>query len=126
MAQKLGARLIVAHVVEPLWYPHDWDYMPLIERKGAGSGRIGTAARETEARQHLRKFAGEKIDRAVQVTPVVRTGTPWNEIVALAKEIKADLIVIGTHGRTGIKHVVMGSTAERVVRHASCPVLVVR
>jgi nucleotide-binding universal stress UspA family protein len=52
-------------------------------------------------------------------------GTAWNRIVGAAKSWNADLIVLGTHGRTGLKHALMGSTAERVVRHANCPVLVV-
>jgi len=56
----------------------------------------------------------------------LRVGIPWSEIVAAAKELNCDLIVIATHGYTSWKHVLTGSTAERVVRHAGCPVLVVR
>jgi universal stress protein A len=52
-------------------------------------------------------------------------GTAWNQIVEMAKSWNADMVVIGTHGRTGLKHALLGSTAERVVRHAACPVLVV-
>ena len=55
------------------------------------------------------------------------TGTPWNETVAIAKrDPSIDLIVMGTHGRTGLKHALLGSVAEKVVRHAPCPVLVAR
>lgn len=53
-------------------------------------------------------------------------GSPGDEIVAAAKSFGADLIVIGSHGRTGITRVLMGSVAEAVMRHAPCPVLVVR
>jgi len=56
----------------------------------------------------------------------VRTGKAFNEINQVASELKADLIVISTHGYTGLKHTLLGSTAERVVRHAPCAVLVVR
>ena len=56
----------------------------------------------------------------------LETGVPFVEIVKLAQHIKADLIVISTHGRTGLKHALIGSTAERVVRTASCPVLSIR
>jgi nucleotide-binding universal stress UspA family protein len=56
---------------------------------------------------------------------VVR-GVPFVEIIRIAKERSADLIVIGTHGRTGIDHMLFGSTAEKVVRKSSCPVLTVR
>jgi universal stress protein A len=53
-------------------------------------------------------------------------GVAWNEIVRLAVAREADLIVMGTHGRSGLKHVVLGSVAEKVVRHAPCSVLIVR
>jgi nucleotide-binding universal stress UspA family protein len=53
-------------------------------------------------------------------------GVPWVEIVRFAEKRAVDLIVMGTHGRTGISHAFIGSVAERVVRHAPCPVLVVR
>ena len=57
---------------------------------------------------------------------LVRAGQPYYEITTAAKELDVDLIVITTHGRTGLKHALLGSTAERVVRHAPCPVLTVR
>ena len=119
-ANQFGASLTLVHVVEPFWYPHDWDYVPGLE------GKLGTDARKSEARKELSAVAKDVVQPTVPVTPHVRSGTPWNEIVIAAKEHSADLIIIGTHGRTGLKHVVMGSTAERVVRHAGCPVLVVR
>jgi universal stress protein A len=53
-------------------------------------------------------------------------GTAYEEICAIARELKADLIVIATHGYTGYRHMFLGSTAERVVQHSPCPVLVVR
>ena len=62
----------------------------------------------------------------VNVSAVVREGRPYKEICAAAKALTADLIVLTTHGYTGLKHVWLGSTSERVVRHALCPVLVVR
>ena len=65
------------------------------------------------------------VSRALKDDPVVSKRTK-KKIIDLAEKLGADLIVISTHGNTGIKHVLMGSTAERVVRHARCPVLVVR
>lgn len=56
----------------------------------------------------------------------IRSGKPFREIVAAAEELKADLVVIATHGNGGLKHLMLGSTAERTVRYAPCPVLVVR
>ena len=64
---------------------------------------------------------------AVQGAPTLaRVGRPFVEISELAREMEVDLIILGTHGYTGLKHVLLGSTAERVVRHAPCPVLTVR
>jgi nucleotide-binding universal stress UspA family protein len=62
---------------------------------------------------------------SVPITTVTRSGQAAPEIVAHAKEISADLIVMGTHGRGRLQHVLLGSVAERVVHHSSCPVLVV-
>lgn len=64
--------------------------------------------------------AGKTVQR------VIRRGTPFVEIVRYAKDVDADLIVIGTHGRGGLAHVLLGSVAEKVVRKAPCPVLTVR
>ncbi|MGE3544969.1 MAG: universal stress protein [Kofleriaceae bacterium] len=64
---------------------------------------------------------------ATIVTTAVRTGAPWHEIVETVRsDVSFDLVVVGTHGRTGLKHVLLGSVAEKVVRHSPCPVLVVR
>ena len=76
--------------------------------------------------RRLATFARDEIEDMIPVQAEVRIGKPHREIVAEAKEAGADLIVIATHGYTGLKHAFIGSTAERVVRHASCPVLVVR
>jgi nucleotide-binding universal stress UspA family protein len=66
------------------------------------------------------------IGDSVPSATLTRFGEAWAEIVAVAKEQGADLIVISTHGRTGFEHALLGSTTEKVVRHAPCPVLVVR
>jgi glycine betaine transporter len=79
-----------------------------------------------EAKLKLQATAQQEIEELVPVYPEVRIGKAYNEIVAAAKVSCADLIVIATHGYTGLKHALLGSTAERVVRHAHCPVLVVR
>lgn len=62
----------------------------------------------------------------VAVDGMVREGPAWSEICAAAVEIKADLVVIGTHGRRGLAHALLGSVAEKVVRSAPCPVLTIR
>ena len=67
-----------------------------------------------------------RLDQQLLKEVLVRVGTAFEVITNVARDCKADVIVITTHGHTGLKHVFMGSTAERVVRHAPCPVFVVR
>ena len=74
----------------------------------------------------LSKLVVDEIRGLVATDVLVRTGSPADEIVNIAEKLPADIIVISTHGRSGLKHVLLGSVAERVVRHAHCPVLVVR
>lgn len=78
------------------------------------------------AERELKAWVEREIPAGVKATALVRCGSPYREIVAAAQEVNADLIVISTHGHTGLKHVFLGSTAESVVRYATCPVFVVR
>lgn len=71
-------------------------------------------------------LAQRHVDPVVPVNPRVRQGKPCAEIVAAARDLNIDLIVLATRGYTGLRHVLLGSTAEQVVRHAPCPVRVVR
>jgi len=68
----------------------------------------------------------DRVKDSVTATESVREGKTWVEICEAAKEDGADIIIMGSKGRTGLSHVLIGSVAETVVRHASCPVLVVR
>lgn len=79
-----------------------------------------------DAEKQLAEFAGKKGTCAVPVETRVSMGEAVWEICKVAEEFHADLIIMGSHGRTGLSHVFLGSVAERVVRHASCPVLVAR
>ena len=80
----------------------------------------------TEATVKLETLALHEVHGAVPVERQVHVGSPAHEILNVAADAATDLIVISTHGRTGLKHVFMGSVAEEVVRRAPCPVLVVR
>ena len=80
----------------------------------------------TEARQSLDKIVQEQVPRGVDVEATVVTGNTVDAIVGFARDQNADLLVMCTHGRTGLSHVLMGSTAESVVRRAPCPVLTLR
>jgi nucleotide-binding universal stress UspA family protein len=74
----------------------------------------------------LTALAAREVAGAAPVEAQVRQGQPVQEIVRHAQEAGVDLIILSTHGRTGLRHVLMGSVAENVVRYAPCPVLVVR
>jgi len=79
-----------------------------------------------EAEQSLSRYAEDLDRRGLQVETVVREGYPAAVIVDEAASQPADLIVIGTHGLSGLKHMLLGSIAERVVQKAPCPVLTVK
>jgi universal stress protein A len=81
---------------------------------------------EEEARQNLDEFENELLKRGINVKAFMRVGYPFEEIILMANDPDIDLIIIGSHGRSGIKRLLLGSTAERVVEHAPCPVLVVK
>ena len=113
---KLGSALILFHVVEPT--------PPM-----GGMESVALAQSDSEvaawALKELAKLAHRESGDDKQVTNLVRIGKPFHEITTEAGENQADLIVIATHGYTGVEHLLLGSTAERVVRHAPCPVLTV-
>jgi nucleotide-binding universal stress UspA family protein len=79
---------------------------------------------ESVRRQLLEMASG--LDSARDTEVIVRVGRPWHEVISAVIELGNDLLVVTTHGRTGFKHMLMGSVAEKIVRHATCPVLVVR
>jgi len=81
---------------------------------------------QKEVEEEFKKFIPEDIESSVQVQRLVRVGEPYVEILRQAKESAVDLIVMSTHGRSGISHTLLGSVAEKVVRKASCPVLTVK
>jgi nucleotide-binding universal stress UspA family protein len=96
------------------------------EAKGKKRTDKNFAAIEKVAMKQLSTIAGQYFTETHVVTMALRKGDPSREIVKLAQEEKVDLIIISTHGRTGIAHVLMGSVAERVVRYSPIPVLSVK
>lgn len=117
LAAQFGSVLRLVHVVEPAPFLNDVPNV-IITRSEAEVSK--------ESLNKLQSLAQEEIEELIPVQTEVRVGKPYHEIVSAAKVLGADLIVIATHGYTGLKHALLGSTAERVVRHAKCPVLVVR
>lgn len=119
LARLTGARIFVLHAVSELVDERKRRIQP--ETFSILEKEVEVHAVKEMEEFCRRKFAG----RADYVTEVV-LGSPFQQILARSKEIQADLIVMGTHGRTGIEHVLVGSTAERVVRRSAIPVLTVR
>jgi nucleotide-binding universal stress UspA family protein len=81
---------------------------------------------EAGAVEGLKGMLPKDVSENLQVTRAVRHGVPYHEICKYCKEEKIDLIVLATHGRTGLAHLLLGSVTERVVRSSPCPVLTVR
>ena len=115
-AEQFGAKVTLLHVIQPMVYPTDFA-LP-----AAAMGGFDDAMRERVEE----KLAAMATHPQLSCSSVVRSGQPYHEIAAAARELAVDLVVISTHGHTGLKHVLLGSTAERVVRYAPCPVLTVR
>ena len=116
-AEQFGATISLIHIREPLSYPGDLPNVSALPLPGI---------EEEEARKKLFELAYRDIEELVPIDVHVSSGKAADEIVNLAKGLETDLIIIATHGYKGFMHFVMGSTAEKVVRNAPCPVLVVR
>lgn len=117
-AEQFGARLTLLHVMEPIIYPPELGYVSFAPQEAEDQRLVDLQAK-------LKQLAGE-LGATVPVQSVVRVGRAWKEIVDAARAQETDLIIVATHGYTGLQHALMGSVAEKVVRHAPCPALVVR
>jgi universal stress protein A len=118
LARDWSAQLVVAHV----WEPPTWSTGEIMVAPEVIQDMIDAEEAELENWQATAKQLGAR-----EVGTRFLSGVAWDAILALLKDDPAiDLVVMGTHGRTGLKHVLLGSVAEKVVRLAPCPVLVVR
>ena len=117
LAERFGASIHLAYVIDSLGDLKDSEVVPW-------NARIEDAILVLQ--RELAGLANEEIEELVPVYPHVVSGQPDEEIIALARAYFCDLIIISTHGRRGVSRALIGSVAERVVRHAHCPVLVVR
>jgi nucleotide-binding universal stress UspA family protein len=119
LAKDYDAKLILLYVLQDIsiaeWYiPTTLSVTDLVEDM------------QRSAKSEIDKWGSEVAAEARDVEKLIVRGVPFVEIIKTAKDRNADLVVIGTHGRTGIDHMLFGSTAEKVVRKAPCPVLTVR
>lgn len=119
LARRFGAALRLVYVVEPTIYPADLGFgqvvLPEVEEELVAKGR-----------SELQALIDREIAGVVEASATVRTGKPHQEILREAEERDVDLIVVATHGHTGVEHILFGSTASRIVRLAPCPVMTVR
>ena len=106
LADTASAELYLLHVVE--------------------NSRKQSTTLEDHARKNMRKFVYENVNEFTCISQVVLSGDPWKEIVRYAQQQHIDVVVIATHGRTGLAHAMMGSIAEQVIRHSTIPVLAVK
>jgi nucleotide-binding universal stress UspA family protein len=119
LAQIFGAKLTILHVVEPpsyLVHDHAASHQAPLLLKGM----------EEQANRKLAHVLSQLPKAQVKITPRVVVGVPSQRITEAASTEHVDLIVMATHGHTGLRHLVLGSIAERVVRMAPCPVLTIR
>jgi len=119
LARKYGAKLLIVHVInEP------------VDLRGFYVPHISFENLEKEivegAEKMMDKFCRTKVKDFADYETMILSGIPYEEIIKKAEDAQASLIVMGTHGRRGLDHMLFGSTAERVVRGAGCPVLTVR
>src|SRR3990170_2983461 len=108
IAGKYGCRIYVVHVVEP------FNYADQLREMEATAGRL------------LDNAAASMKRTGADIEGVLLSGNPSAEIVKFAKDTAIDLIVMATHGRSGVEHILMGSVAEKVLRKSPCPVLTVK
>ncbi len=119
IAKKFNAKMYLIYVIEPVVYPSDFSM-----------GQVSIPAVDHDSfnrsKNELKKLAEMEIDSTIEVEVIIKSGKPFVEINESASEKDIDLIIIATHGHTGVEHLLFGSTAEKVVRKAPCPVLTLR
>lgn len=116
LAQEHQAEVILVHAIEPL-------------PRGLGRWSEPTQLLEhwrDEAAAELAKIEKRALSQYPRCRGELHFGTIYEVLATVVRKLKADLIVVATHGRTGLSHMVMGSVAEKIIRYAECPVLIVR
>ena len=123
LGRPYHAEILVVHVF------HLREYLTLLSERAqvdTGAANEVLEAARTRAVEKLEELVRHRAGEDVVMIPILLTGVPFEEIVKYAGEREIDLIVMPTHARTGLAHFFLGSTAERVILHAACPVLVIK
>ncbi len=116
LAKQFEASIILVHVIESFGYSVT-DSMTVV-----GHDKALTVT----AKALLDNLKKELVEQGISVKSHLADGSPYRELIDKAEAEAVDLIVVGTHGRSGVEHLLIGSVAEKIVRAASCPVLTVR
>ena len=117
LASPTGSNVRMIHVLQPSADYLNFDTLSVLRPDEEA---------EAECEEEMRRVAHQRRHTRAEITWKVAVGRPAAEIIEAAKEFRAELLVVSTHGRTGLKHLLLGSVAERIVRYAPCPVLIVR
>lgn len=118
LARKFDASVLLLHVIQPIITPSEytWGVQPVeLQRE-----------HEQHCQVAIEKLVSEHFPDDFNVSAHILHGIPFKEIINFSRDEEIDLIVISTHGLTGLSHIIFGSTAEKIVRKSVCPVLVVR
>ncbi len=118
-AKRFSAKMYLVYVIEPMIYPADFSM-------GQIAVPTGDVDMSERAKGELETLAKNEIQNSIESEIIIKSGKPFMEIIDTASEKDIDLIIIATHGHTGMEHLLFGSTAEKVVRKAPCPVLTIR
>jgi nucleotide-binding universal stress UspA family protein len=117
-AQVSGATVHIAHVVgnpaDPIYEPEEVPYWVMVEHS------------EAKARTLLEQAARRCLPAGTPIQYHLLAGDPYEKLLELATRIQPDVIVMSSHGRDSVKHLLLGSVAEKMVRHATCPIFMVR
>lgn len=118
LARRHDSQLILLNVIEPMIYPASDGF--------TNFAVVPVSVPRSAVRAKLKRWKETEVPPGMKVDTKLRIGQAYKEIVEAARQMEVDLIIISTHGYSGLKHILVGSTAERVVRHATCPVLTLR
>ena len=117
LARRFKARLKAVHVIPHVFPAGDSDYF--------AAPWLMTPETRKNVEEEMRRFLAPVREARINHETEVCEGDPWREVVSLAEEMPADLVVMGTHGRGGLEHLFLGSVAEKLIRRLPCPVLTV-
>ncbi len=120
LAQLFGAELVVLHVLQPLLTPVDFAWGPMALSEDWEDQRT------RHSQKYLEEWVASELPSDLRVRSILAHGTPIREILHTVSDQNIDMVVMATHGQTGITHALFGSTTEKVVRRSEVPVLTVR